>query len=296
VTTIPLKLDVDSLRALKSVADHGGVTRAAHHLSLSQSAISHKIKRLEDHIECRLLNRRSGLPLLTDTGERLLGYANRILALHDEAAATLGRRTLTGNIRMGMTEDMTSSGLAQVLARFARVFPDVSVRVYVAQSQVLQEEVDSGAINLGVMQVFAREVRPGDTVLFRHRLCWAKARDFVLPEDGPVPFLAYDDRCFYKAWLVENAGTMGRAFRTVLECSSNAGILAGIEAGLGVSIVNLEHLSHGMEAIEQDGFREPPDIAYVVRTSPKSKSNAVGALCEGIAKEAEEGDILKIAL
>lgn len=296
MTTIPVKLDVDSLRALKSVADHGGVTRAAHHLSLSQSAISHKIKRLEDHIDCRLLNRRSGLPLLTDTGERLLGYANRILALHDEAAATLSRRTLTGNIRMGMTEDMTSSGLAQVLARFARVFPDVSVRVHVAQSLVLQEEVDNAAIDLGVMQVFAQDVRPGDMVLFRHRLCWAKAKDFVLPEDGPVPFLAYDDRCFYKAWLVENAGTMGREFRTVLECASNAGILAGIEAGLGVSIVNEEHLSAAMEEVSGDVFRAPPDIAYVVRLSGKHASNAVRALRDGIAQEAGEGEILKISL
>ncbi|RVU39496.1 LysR family transcriptional regulator [Hwanghaeella grinnelliae] len=296
MTTIPVKLDVDSLRALKSVADHGGVTRAAHHLSLSQSAISHKIKRLEDHIDCRLLNRRSGLPLLTDTGERLLGYANRILALHDEAAATLSRRTLAGNIRMGMTEDMTSSGLAQVLARFARVFPDVSVRVHVAQSQVLQEEVENAAIDLGVMQVFAQDVRPDDTVLFRHRLCWAKAKDFDLPDDGPVPFLAYDDRCFYKAWLVENAGTMGRAFRTVLECSSNAGILAGIDAGLGVSIVNEEHLSATMEEVSGDVFRTPPDIAYVVRLAAKPASNAVGALRDGIAQEAGEGEILKIAL
>lgn len=296
MTTIPVKLDVDALRALKSVADHGGVTRASRHLALSQSAISHKIKRLEDHIECRLLNRRSGLPLLTETGERLLGYANRILALHDEAAATLSRRTLTGNIRMGMTEDMTSSGLAQVLARFARVFPDVSVRVHVAQSLILQEQVDGGGIDLGVMQVFADDVREGDVVLFRHRLCWAKARDFDLPSEGPVPFLAYDDRCFYKAWLVENAGSMGREFRTVLECSSNAGILAGIEAGLGVSIVNEEHLSPGMEIVSQEGFLHPPAIAYVVRIGAKTGSNAVRALSDGIAKEAEDGDILKIAV
>ena len=76
-------------------ASSSGVTRAAHHLSLSQSAVSHKIKRLEDHIDCALLTRRAGASLLTEKGERLLGYANRILALHDEAAATLAwNRTL----------------------------------------------------------------------------------------------------------------------------------------------------------------------------------------------------------
>ena len=207
----------------------------------------------------------------------MLGYANRILALHDEAAATLSKRTLTGRIRMGMTEDMTSSGLAKILARFAGVFPDVSVRTHVAQSLVLQHELESDAIDLGVLQVFAKDIGPNDRVLFEHRLRWAKARDFQIPDDGPIPFLAYNDQCFYKEWLLEHASATGREFRTVLECASNAGIVAAIEAGLGASIVNERHVSASMEVLDA-GFLAPPDIAYVVRTSPKTKSNAVKAL------------------
>lgn len=289
-----VKLDVDSLRALKSIADHGGVTRAARHLSLSQSAVSHKIKRLEDNIDCVLLTRRAGAPLLTETGERLLSYANRILALHDEAAATLSKRTLTGSIRMGMTEDMTSSGLAKILARFARLFPNVSVRTHVAQSLVLQRELEDSAIDLGVMQVFATDLRPDDIVLFEHGLCWAKARDFQIPDEGRIPFLAYNDQCFYKAWLLEHAMSMGRAFRTVLECASNAGIIAGIEAGLGVSIVNERHVSASMDVLEA-GFRTPPHIAYIVRTSHGTISNAVRALAGEIERESADTTHLRVA-
>lgn len=289
-----VKLDVDSLRALKSIADHGGVTRAARHLSLSQSAVSHKIKRLEDNIDCVLLTRRAGAPLLTETGERLLSYANRILALHDEAAATLSKRTLTGSIRMGMTEDMTSSGLAKILARFARLFPDVSVRTHVAQSLVLQRELEDAAIDLGVMQIFATDLRPDDIVLFEHGLCWAKARDFQIPDEGRIPFLAYNDQCFYKAWLLEHALSMGREFRTVLECASNAGIIAGIEAGLGVSIVNERHVSASMDVLET-GFRTPPHIAYIVRTSHGTMSNAVKALAGEIERESADTTHLRVA-
>ena len=289
-----VKLDVDSLRALKCVADHGGVTRAADRLSLSQSAVSHKIRRLEDSIDCALLSRRAGAPLLTEAGERLLGYANRIVALHDEAAATLSKRTLSGRIRMGMTEDMTSSGLAKILGRFARVFPDVSVRTHVAQSLVLQRELDDGAIDLGVMQVFASDLRPDDRVLFKHRLRWAKARDFLIPDDGPIPFLAYNDQCFYKAWLLEHAPAMRREFRTVLECASNAGIIAAIEAGLGVSIVNERHVSASMDVLDA-GFPAPPEIAYVVRISPSSPSNAVKALTEEIARDSNDAPDLRVA-
>ena len=289
-----VKLDVDSLRALKSVADHGGVTRAARHLSLTQSAVSHKIKRLEDNIDSALLTRRAGAPRLTETGERLLSYANRIVALHDEAVATLSRRTLTGSIRMGMTEDMTGSGLAKILARFARVFPEVSVRTHVAQSLILQREIEDEAIDIGVMQVFATELRPEDFVLFKHGLCWAKSRDFQVPDDRPIPFLAYNDQCFYKEWLLEHATSMGRTFRTVLECASNAGIVAAIEAGLGVSIVNERHVSASMEVLE-DGFKKPPDIAYIVRTSPGTRSNAVRALAEEIVRESANETQLSVA-
>ncbi len=291
---MPIKLDIESLRTLKSVADNGGITRAARDLSLSQSAVSHKIKRLEDHLGCNLLTRRAGAPLLTETGERMLGYANRILAIHDEAAATLDRRPLTGRIRMGMTEDMSSSGLAAVLGRFARLFPDVEVRTHVDQSLTLRRQFEAGAIDLAVMQVFEGDILSGDVTLFRNRLCWARSLDFRLPDDGPVPFLAYSEDCFYRQWLVEHAASTGRAFRTVLECSSNAGILAAIEAGLGVSIVNEHHVSPTMTVLD-NGFPVPPEIVYVARTGSGAPSNAIRTLVDEIARESADGHRLKVA-
>lgn len=291
---MPIKLDIESLRTLKSVADNGGVTRAARDLSLSQSAVSHKIKRLEDHLGCNLLTRRANAPLLTETGERMLGYANRILAIHDEAAATLDRRPLTGRIRLGMTEDMSSSGLAAILGRFARLFPDVAVRTHVDQSLVLRRQLDSGAIDLAVMQVFESDMLPGDVTLFRNRLCWARALDFRLQDDCPVPFLAYSEDCFYRQWLIEHAPSTGRAFRTVLECSSNAGILAAIEAGLGVSIVNEDHVSPAMTALDS-GFPVPPEIVYVARTGSHAESNTVRALVGEIVRESDTENRLRVA-
>lgn len=288
------KLDVDSLRALKTIVDQGGVTKAAQVLALSQSAVSHKIKRLEDSIDCTLLARRAGAPLLTESGERLLVYANRIVALHDEAVASLNKRTLTGNVRMGMTEDMTSSGLARILARFSRLFPDVAVRTHVSQSMVLQKELETGVIDIGVMQIFRDERRADDRVLLDHRLSWVKSRDFQVPADGPIPFLAYDDHCFYKQWLLEQASSMGRAFTTVLECTSNAGIIAAVEAGLGVSIVNERHVSDGMDVLQAD-FPTPPDIAYIIRLSQKNKSNAVRVLADEILRETSDAAALKVA-
>lgn len=281
------RLDIDALRALQAIAAQGGVTRAADELSLSQSAVSHKIRRLEENIGCSLLQRRAGAPLLTETGERLLRYANRILDLHDEALQSLGTRALSGSIRLGMTEDTTSSGLARILGRFTRLFPDVSVRTHVAQSLTLQRELKDGKIDLSVMQIFAEDVQPNDRVLYRDTLVWAKAVDLELDRDRPIPFLAYDDDCFYRAWMLEQQHVTGQRFETVLQCSSNAGIIAGVESGLGVSILNRRHVSVGMEVLTGE-FIQPPDIAYIVRTSSRAGTPAVAALAHEIGREAAE--------
>ena len=69
------RLDIDVLRTLKAIQDHGGVTRAADHLSLTQSAVSHKIRRFEHVIGCQLLRRKPGKGLFTVDGKQLLAYA-----------------------------------------------------------------------------------------------------------------------------------------------------------------------------------------------------------------------------
>lgn len=285
------RLEIDALRALQGIVMHGGVTRAAAHLSLSQSAVSHKIKRLEESIGSELLNRKAGAPLLTDAGTRLLGYADRILSLHDEALLSLSKRSLAGKIRLGMTEDMTGSGLSRILGRFARLFPDVYVRTHVAQSLVLQGELENGQIDLAVMQVFASDVRPTDRVLYKDQLCWAKAVDLRLDLEKPVPFLSYDSNCFYRQWMLEHVATSARQFQTVLQCTSNVGILAAIEAGLGVSIISRRHVTRGAEEIE-GVFTRPPEIAYVIRVSMKSGSLALNALVDEIDREA--GDVIRL--
>lgn len=280
------RLDIDALRALQAVDVRGGVTRASHHLSLSQSAVSHKIRRLEESIGCRLLTRQPGAPLLTDTGERLVGYAERILSLHDEALRSLSTDRLSGEIKLGITEDTANSGLARVLGRFSRVYPDVSVRTQVAQSLTLQKQLDDGAIDVAVMQVFERDLRSDDVFLHKGMLVWVKSIDLELG-DGPIPFLSYDDNCFYKQWGLEQVTTSGRAFETVLQCPSNAGIIAAVEAGLGVAILNRKYVSRGA-VILTEGFVQPPEVAYVVRTSPRMRSKIATVLAMEIKREVVE--------
>ncbi|MCI5095209.1 MAG: LysR family transcriptional regulator [Rhodobacteraceae bacterium] len=288
------RLDIEGLRALLAIATHGGVTRAAEHLALSQPAVSHKIKRLETVLDCDLLARRAGGPLFTEAGERLLAYAQRMMDLHDEALAALGKKTLAGTIRLGMTEDTTGGDVARILGRFTRLHPATRVRTRISQSLTLNDWLAAGEIDIAVMQIFRHEVRPDDLVLYQDRLHWIKSHDLQLDLSGPVPFLAFDSNCFYKHWANAEGAQAGHRFEAVLECPSAAGILSSVRSGLGVALMNGLHLSPDMEVIEGI-FPDPPPIAYVVRTRPKTRNDAVQALVREISREVTNAIPLRVA-
>ncbi|WP_152491523.1 LysR family transcriptional regulator [Roseovarius sp. THAF27] len=288
------RLDIDALRALSAIEDHGGVTRAAAHLGLSQSAVSHKIKRLETSLDCDLLSRRPGAPLFTDTGRDLLGYARRILAIHDEALRSLSKTSVRGQISLGLTEDTTCSDLSHILGRFSRLHPGVSVRTRVLQSLVLQDLLAAGEIDFSIMQIFTHEVRAHDIELFRERLFWVKSPDFDLSSDTTVPFLSFDENCFYRRWAMDVAQEDGTVFATTLECASAAGIVSGVRSGLGVAILNERHVTPDMEILK-DCFVEPPDVTYVARRARKLRNPAIDTLIEEIKREVAGERALRIA-
>lgn len=275
------RLEIDALRALLAISSHGGVTRAAEHLALSQSAVSHKIRRLEEALDCRLLARRAGGPLFTDAGERLLHYARRMTALQDEALAALGRKSLSGTLRLGMTEDAATSDVAGILGRFARLYPDVQVRTRTSQSLNIQAWLKDGELDVAVMQLFSKDVRPDDLVLFEDSLHWVKSRDLDLNPDGPLPFLAFDSNCFYKNWGVTNGQDLGHRLDIVLECPSAAGIQSAVRSGLGIALLNGMHIRPDIEVIE-GVLPPPPPIAYIARLARKGRNAAAKALVEEI--------------
>uniref|UniRef100_UPI003BA8B6E7 LysR family transcriptional regulator n=1 Tax=Stappia sp. TaxID=1870903 RepID=UPI003BA8B6E7 len=278
------KLDIGALQALCAIRDHGGVTRAAHHLGLSQSAVSHKIRRLEEGLGCTLLNRRPGQSVFTPEGERLLHYARRILAINNEAVASLSTDPLSGLIRLGITEQATHGALARVLGHFTRLQPDVTVLTDVAQSLTIATQLDRGEIDIGIFQIFRDRKRHDDLLLSESELVWAKSRDLELDWQRPIPFLAFDDTCFYRRWVMEACPLPPHGFSTVMRCASLAGILSALKSGLGVTLISADHVGPEIEAIA-DGFAPPPHVATVVRVGRNASSRAVQALARQIMGE-----------
>lgn len=274
------RLDIDALRALRAIKLHGGVTRAAEALGLTQSAVSHKVKRMETSLGCELLDRRPGGSMFTREGQGLLEYALKILGLHDEALVSFAKSDLAGRILLGFTEDTTCSDLSRILGRFRRLHPQVAVRTKVRMSLVLRSMLEHGELDVAILQVFAHEVRPTDVVLFRENLHWVKSRDLSLGPEEAIPFLSFDDDCFYRRWALDISQDGGADLETVFECSSAAGIVAAVNAGLGVALLSDRHLHPDMEIIDTR-LPAPPSLAYVVRRARKTRNPALESLiCE----------------
>ncbi|MDC0113874.1 LysR family transcriptional regulator, partial [Planktomarina temperata] len=253
-------------------------------LGVSQSAVSHKIKRLESALDCTLLARQSGGPLFTDAGKRLHDYALRIVNLHDEALSDLGKKNLNGAIRLGMTEDATTSDIAGILGRFTRLYPSVSVRTRTSQSLNVQAWLQADELDLAMMQVFTTDIEPQDQALFDDTLNWVKSKDYELDLARPIPFLSFDTNCFYRKWGFSEVLQEGQSFEKVLECPSAAGIQSGVRSGLGIALLNGMHVTDDMDVIE-NLFPLPPSITFVARVNPKSRSAPVKALVSEIARE-----------
>ena len=278
------RLEIDALRALWAIRHHGGITRAAEALGLSQSAVSHKVKRLETSLDCDLLGRKPGGAMFTAAGEDLLDYAGRILGLHDEALLSLSKTSLKGRIALGLTEDTACSDLARILARFRRLHPHVAVRTKVRMSLVLRAMLDRGELEAAILQIFAHEVRPTDIVLFREELHWVKHPELSLPQQGPIPFLSFDDECFYRRWALDIGQDGGVVLETVFECASAAGIVAAVNSAMGVALLSGRHLRPEMQIVSEH-LPAPPALAYVVRRARKARNSALETLVAEIEKE-----------
>ena len=280
---MPERLEIDVLKTLKAIHDHGGVTSAAQALSLTQSAVSHKIRRLEQHIDCQLLRRKAGQGLLTADGERLVAYAEKIISIHDEALSGINKVELKGRIRLGLTEELVTTELARVLGQFSRLYPGVRVKTEVHQSLELVQLLERSKLDMAVMQMFDSDTRQTDQVWKRIRLVWASSVDYRFPDESRIPFIAFDQNCFYRQWATREFAGADRQLDVVLECASNEGVCSAVSAGMGVALIAEHHLRSDMVAID---ILQPPPVSFVIRTARPEPSPSVLALRESIAKEA----------
>lgn len=192
-------------------------------------------------------------------------YACRILSLHDEAVSSLVKEDLVGQIRLGITEDIITSGLGNLMGRFARKHPDVQLKTVVEQSRTIDAILVSGNLDIGVVQVFVSDVQKIDVIVKKDTLVWIGPQDHDLSKHSHLPFIAFDHNCFYRHWLETSTSDLGRPLRVIMECESFAGIIEAVRAGLGYALVSKSRVLYGVVEVTI-GIEPPTQVAHVVRS------------------------------
>lgn len=273
--------DTSLLRSFVAISDTLSFTKAARLVNLTQSAVSLHIKRLEEEVGCRLIERSARNLQLTGDGEVLLSYARRILALHAEAESQLSRKQPKGLLRLGAPEYFNPQTLASLLNQFTQRYPAVRLEIELGIGPDIAAQFAKGRFDLAIVN---REIGEGDgDVLWREGRVWAAAQGTKLDPNVPLPLAVFPPHCGWRRLALEELDKIGRPWTLMLQSAGVAGIVAAVEAGLAISIFPDSGLPGTLKALGPgDGLPKLPDFEYVLRRKSKA-SLAATRLAEVIS-------------
>lgn len=282
--------DIDALRTIVAGAELGSFARAAVQLGRSQSAVSMQLKRLEEQAG-RPLFRRNGRSLVpTEAGDALLTYARRIIELHDEAAATLGSTAAAASVRMGLPQDFFEDVMPEAIARFSRQRAGVHVEVRAGRNYALEEEVNSGHLDMAL--AFFRHGRPapGDW-LVSLPLLWLAGKNFTksaAASPNEIPLVLFDHPCLFRQSALHALDGEGVRWRLALTTPSLPGVWGALKFGHGISVRTAHRVPVGIRDVGSE-FRlprlPPLDLRMVARSGLSPAASELRDVLESVVRK-----------
>ncbi|MFD0979057.1 LysR family transcriptional regulator [Tropicimonas aquimaris] len=284
---MPRNLDLTSLRSFVAVADKGGVTRAAGVLNLTQSAVSMQLKRLEEALDVSLLDRSGRGVSLTSSGEQLLSYARRMLAINDEAVDRLTAHDYGGEIMLGVPHDIVYPHVPEILRRFNAAFPRVRVNLVSSYSRHLLDQFGKGKFAL--ILTTERGHGEGAEVLSEKPLTWIGARGGSCWRQRPLRF-GSGRQCMFRAAGIRAMERCAISWEMAVESESDRTIEATVRADLAVSVMLEGTEPPFLERIEHNGgLPDLPSYSINLYVSELARGRAEDALVD-LVRQAYRSD------
>ena len=249
-------MNLDQIRNFYEVAVHKSFTLAAEKLYRTQPAISTQVRLLEEELGQKLFDRIGKKVCLTQAGELLLGYAERLLRLHDEAKLAITELDATpkGKVHIGANEATCIYVLPQLFTVFKEKYPEVQISIYRNFSKkvvdkILENQLDFGIVTLPVQERDLHLMPIAEDELWlitspNHPL--ANRASVALEQVVTYPFI------FHKAGttrerLMKQFGPLWEKLNISMELASIETIKKFVSIGMGISIVPKSYVSDEIE-------------------------------------------------
>jgi DNA-binding transcriptional LysR family regulator len=268
-------LDIDLLRTFVALAETASFTEAGARLGATQSAVSVRLKKLEDRLGRRLFDRtpRSVTPTLF--GEGFLTEARRILSVHDDVVARATAAAPTRSLSLGVSEHATGGHLPAMLAALRDLMPSLSVSVTLGLSEDLFADWEAGRHDVVVVR---RTLKPGTATLpgrrlFFDDLVWAASPDFVRRPGEPVPLIVIARPCKVHELAIEAVERAGLPWTMAFVGRGLVAVQAAIEAGLGIGCIGRSAVPPGALILgAADGLPTLPDSEIVFHADTRDRT------------------------
>jgi DNA-binding transcriptional LysR family regulator len=239
------------LQVFHTVARLLSFTKAAETLHMTQPAVTFQIRQLEEYFNTRLFDRTHNRISLTDAGNRVFEYADRIFELYTEMEN--GVREITGEISgaltIGASTTIAEYMLPTLLGDFNHRYPEVSIHLKVSNSEGIVSMVESNAIDLGVVESpvgnknlvvetckqdqLVAIVPPAHPLAGRGKIKFSDLLDY--------PFICREEGSGTREVINDYLGGLpgcAAGLKVSMELGSPEAVKGAVEAGMGLSVVS----------------------------------------------------------
>jgi DNA-binding transcriptional LysR family regulator len=234
-------LDLQAVQAFILIAELGSFTRAAQAMGTTQAAVSLKLKRLEDRLGCRLVERTPRHVELSARGAAFLDHARQLVEAHERALAPLAEARQ--RLAVGISDHVAGPELPALIARMNAQDPQLLIEIRIGSSGDLLQGFDRRELDAAVVRLHAG--RTDGEVLTEERFGWFAAPHWQHRAGEPLPLATLAEPCGVRALAGQLLDGAGVPWREVFVGGGVAAVVAAVTAGLGVAALAPRMLPFG---------------------------------------------------
>ncbi|MFT2092473.1 LysR family transcriptional regulator [Paraglaciecola sp. 2405UD69-4] len=278
-------LSVDFLRSFVTIAQTGSYTLCAERLKRTQPAISLQIKKLEEVVGEKLFLRENNRLTLTLAGSKLLEFGMKMLMLNDQAMAEFGKPQVSGNIKLGIPSEFSTTLMPKIIRRFTHTYPEVSLEVHCALSKDLVCEPLKNQFDL-ILSLQEQADPEQEGFIITDQLVWVGSQRFVNKVPDKLPLIAAPAPCIYRKRATNLLAKLKRQWQVVYTIADLNGIQAAINEDLGITVLARSTVPPGLFILPQQA--ELPDLGYIgvcLLNPQKVRSEAIELLAKDMISQ-----------